>query len=144
MILESTFFHEAHEYIRDSLDPKYRECNSCANRTEFTCVKCGFCWSCHWKMEQAKKFELLDRQDKSGKPDPSSYPRFAIVDQEKRKHEQQLEKADHYLTAKAVNVFGKKSEPICDYLRCHHEFSVHGLRTSKCKCKQPQNAAIGA
>jgi hypothetical protein len=96
-------------------------------------------------MEQAEKFELLDRQYKSGKPDPSSYPGFIIIKQEKGKQEQQLENTDHsQLTAKAVNVFGKELEPICDYLRCHHEFSVHGLRDSKCRCKHPQNAATGA
>ena len=96
-------------------------------------------------MEHAEKFELLDRQDKSGKPHPSSYPSFVIVDQEKRRQEQQMEKANRYLLpAKAVDVFGKESEPICDYLRCHHEFSVHGVRTSKCKCKHPQNPVIGA
>jgi hypothetical protein len=96
-------------------------------------------------MEQAEKFELLDRQDKSRKPDPSSYSGFIIVKEEKGKREMRLEKTDQYLlTAKAVNVFGKESEPICDYLRCHHEFSLHGLRTSKCRCKHPQNAAIGA
>ena len=141
MILDSTFSHEPHEYLRDTLDSKYRECKSCANRTEFTCVRCGFCWSCHWKMEQAERFELLD----SAKPDPSSYPGFIIVKQEKSKQEQRLEETDHsQLTVNAVDVFGKKSEPICDYLRCHHKFSVHGLRTSKCRCRHPQNAAIGA
>jgi len=67
VILESTFSHEPHEYLRDTLDPKYRECNSRANRTEFACVKCGLCCSCHCKM---------DRQDKSRKSDPSSYPGF--------------------------------------------------------------------
>ena len=96
-------------------------------------------------MEQAEKFELLDRHDKNGKPDPSQYFDFIIVKQENRKLEQQSEKTDHYsVTAKAVNVFGKESEPICDYRRCHHGFSVHGLRTSKCRCKHPQNDVIGA
>ena len=145
MILESSFSHEPHEYLRNTLDSTYRKCNSCANRTEFTCIKCGFCWSCHWKMEQAEKLELLDRQFKSGKPAPSSYSGLTIVDKEKGNRERQLEKTGHYrLTAKAVNVYGKESEPICDYLRCHHEFSVHGLRASKCRCKHPQNGAIGA
>jgi hypothetical protein len=92
-------------------------------------------------MEQDEKFELLYRQFKSGKPAPSSY----LVLQEKGKQEQSLEKTVQYpMTARAINVFGIKSEPICDYLRCHHEFSLHGNRSSKCKCKHPQNAAIGA
>jgi hypothetical protein len=96
-------------------------------------------------MEQAERFELLDRHYKSGTPGPSSYPGFLIVKKEKEKQEQRLEETDHsQLTAKAVDVFGKQSDPICDYLRCHHKFSVHGLRDSKCRCKHPQNAAIGA
>ncbi len=145
VILESAFSHEPHEYLRDTLDSKYRECKSCANRTEFTCTKCGFCWSCHWKMERAEKFELIDRQYQGDKPVSYVYSNMTRVDQEKGKLERQLEKTGHYLlTAKAVDVFGKESEPICDYLRCHHEFSSHGLKTSKCKCKHPQNAAIGA
>ena len=148
MILESAFSHEPHEpheYLRDTLDSKYRKCNSCANRTEFTCVICGFCWSCHWKTEQAEKFGLLGSQIKSGKPDPSPNYSLIIADQEKGKGEQRLEKTGYYrLIAKAVDVFGKESEPICDYFRCHHGFSVHGVSSGKCRCKHPQNAAIGA
>jgi hypothetical protein len=95
-------------------------------------------------MEQAERFELLDRQYKSG-PDPTSYPGFIIVKKEKEKQEQRSEETDSSrLTAKAVDVFGKQSDPICNYLRCHHEFSVRGVRDSKCRCKHPQNAAIGA
>ena len=92
-------------------------------------------------MEQAEKLEFLDRQFNSGEPAPSLYS----VNQEKRKNEEQLERIGRYtLNAKVVNVLGQESEPICDYLRCHHAFSLHGLRSSKCRCKQPQNAAIGA
>jgi hypothetical protein len=95
-------------------------------------------------MEQAEKFELLDRQYKSG-PNSTSYPGFIIVKKEKEKQQQRSEETDSSrLTAMAIDVFGKQSDPICDYLRCHHEFSAHGLRDSKCRCKHPQNAAIGA
>ena len=64
------------------------------------------------------------------------------VDQEKGKQEEQrLEKTGHYASIfRAINVFGIASEPVCDYLRCHHAFSVDGLRASKCKRKHPQNA----
>lgn len=141
VILESSVSHEPHEYLRDTLNSEYRKCNSCANRTEFTCIRCGFCWSCHWKMEQVEKFGLLDRPFTSGGPNPSSYS----LDQEKGKQQRRPEKTGHYpMTARAINVFGINSEPICDYLRCHHVFSVHGLRTGKCRCRHPQNAAIGA
>jgi hypothetical protein len=139
VILESAFSHEPHEYLRDTLDLKYRECNSCGNRTEFTCIKCGFCWSCHWKMEQAEKFELFDRSmgiDRLA-PSFSSYSHLMTV---KEKEEQHLSK----VTTKAIDVFGKQVEPVCDYLRCHHKLSVHGLSASKCRCKHPQNDAIGA
>ena len=42
----------AHEYLRNT---EYQYCNSCKNRTQFTCVKCGFCWSCHWLKEEIEK-----------------------------------------------------------------------------------------
>jgi hypothetical protein len=142
MILESDFSHLPHEYLRDTLEMKYRRCVSCGSRTEFTCVECGFCWSCHWKMEQVEKFELLYRSFKGGKvPSPTSDPGA----REKGRQERPPEITDNFLsTARAVNVFGIRSEPICDYQRCHHEFSLHGNRSSKCKCKHPRNAAIGA
>jgi hypothetical protein len=152
VILESAFSHEPHEYLRDTLDLKYRECNSCANRTEFTCVKCGFCWSCHWKIEQAEKFELFDRSigiDRLAPPF-SLYSHSMTVkekgNEEKEKEEKHLSKemSNYRLTTKAIDVFGKEIEPICDYLRCHHKFSVHGISTYKCRCKHPQNEVIGA
>ena len=40
-----------------------------------------------------------------------------------------------------VDVFGKKSEPICKYYRCHHKFSEHG--SNICHCKHPRNRVIG-
>jgi hypothetical protein len=43
---------KAHEYLRDS---KYSYCNSCMNRTQFTCARCGFCWSCHWLKEEMER-----------------------------------------------------------------------------------------
>jgi hypothetical protein len=45
--------------------------------------------------------------------------------------------------AKAIDVFANEVEPICDYQGCHHKFSVHGV-SRKCRCKHPQNAALGA
>ena len=149
MILESAFSHEPHEYLRDTLDSKYRECNSCFNRTEFTCVKCGFCWSSHRKMEQAEKFELFDRSIGIDilAPSFSSYSRLMTVKERgKKKKEQHLSKeiSNYQITTKAIDVFGKEVEPICDYLRCHHKLSVHGLSSSKCRCKHPQNDVIGA
>jgi hypothetical protein len=54
------------------------------------------------------------------------------------------DKQDQYLRTNVIDVFGKETEPICDYLRCHHKFSEHGLRISKCQCKHPRNSAAGA
>jgi hypothetical protein len=39
-----------------------------------------------------------------------------------------LDKQDQYLRMNVIDVFGKETERICDYLRCHHKFSEHGLR----------------
>ncbi|MFL6418799.1 MAG: hypothetical protein ACJ71P_05205 [Nitrososphaeraceae archaeon] len=25
------------------------------NRTQFTCARCGFCWSCHWLKEEMER-----------------------------------------------------------------------------------------
>jgi len=44
-----------HEYLRDSLEWNYHECASCYNRSQFTCMKCGFCYSCHYKREELEK-----------------------------------------------------------------------------------------
>ena len=55
-----------------------------------------------------------------------------------------LDREDQYLSTNVIDVFGKETEPICDYLRCHHKFSEHGLRISKCQCKHPRNSAAGA
>jgi hypothetical protein len=49
-----------HEYIRDSFSFRYQDCISCGHRTEFTCIKCGYCYSCHWKREQVEEIELRD------------------------------------------------------------------------------------
>ncbi|MGB6591919.1 MAG: hypothetical protein WBE68_10470 [Candidatus Nitrosopolaris sp.] len=54
-----------------------------------------------------------------------------------------LDKQDQYLRTNAIDVFGKETEPIYDYLRCH-KFSEHGLKIRKCQCKHPRNSAAGA
>ncbi|MFY9797456.1 MAG: hypothetical protein WAJ93_17355, partial [Candidatus Nitrosopolaris sp.] len=55
-----------------------------------------------------------------------------------------LDKQDQYLRTNVIDVFGKETEPIYDYLRCHHKFSDHGLKIRKCQCKHPRNSATGA
>jgi hypothetical protein len=55
-----------------------------------------------------------------------------------------LDRQDQYLRTNVIDVFGKETEPICNYLRCHQKFSEHGLRIRKCQCKHPRNSAAGA
>ena len=50
----------SHEYIRDSFSFEYKNCVSCGNRTEYACIKCGYCYSCHWKREQLEEIEQRD------------------------------------------------------------------------------------
>jgi hypothetical protein len=44
-----------HEYTREAVLIRYQNCVSCQNRTEFTCIKCSYCYSCHWKKEKKEK-----------------------------------------------------------------------------------------
>jgi len=116
---------ESHEYLRDTLSLTYKECKSCTTRTELTCIKCGLCWSCHWMVEQMDKNKL------------------SASSQIESSDEVENDKQDQYLRTNVIDVFGKETEPICDYLRCHHKFSEHGL-IRKCQCKHPRNSAAGA
>jgi hypothetical protein len=50
-----------HEYTGETLSLRYQDCVSCHRRTEFKCVKCGYCYSCHWRKEQIEGIELRDR-----------------------------------------------------------------------------------
>jgi hypothetical protein len=125
---------ESHEYLRDTLAITYKECKSCNYRTEFTCIKCGLCWSCHWIVEQANISELS----------VSSRIQSSEEVENDKQQEYMLDKHSQYLSTNIIDVFGKETEPICDYLRCRHKFSEHGLRISRCQCKHPRNSAAGA
>jgi hypothetical protein len=56
---------------------------------------------------------------------------------------QQTRQTESLRMTKIINVFGEKREPICDYRRCNHKFSIHGLGTPVCRCRHPQNAGAG-
>ena len=43
--------NQGHEFLRDSLNFRYRECIYCKTRSQFTCLKCGSCYSCHKRNE---------------------------------------------------------------------------------------------
>src|SRR5919198_6743554 len=47
-----------HDFLRDTLVSTYKECIYCKSRTQFTCVKCGYCYSCHWKKEKLDRVRL--------------------------------------------------------------------------------------
>jgi hypothetical protein len=132
-----------HEYIRDTLTFKYRECKFCGTRTELTCIKCGFCYSCHWKKEEVEK-QLLDNRyhDYDSHPLKSSREN-RLIEEEKQKGEEERpqEQKQQQQQQLTINVFGQVSEPICTYYRCHHKFSIHS--SSRCRCRHPTNKTLG-
>jgi hypothetical protein len=130
-----------HEYIRDTMSFRYQDCVFCGNRTEFTCIKCGYCYSCHWKKEQAEEIELRDNlkyfslSSSKASNDENQNQKPQLQQQGGEDQEKGLEK---YGT---VDVLGRPAEPICTYYRCNHKFSIHGSRS--CRCKHPTNKALG-
>lgn len=140
-----------HEYERDTLSFRYEECKSCRNRTQLTCIKCGFCYSCHWKEEEVERRELRNKLESiylslllsSSKPRDESTAAEEGDDELQQQKEEETEQSQGMI----VNVFGQKSEPICTYYRCHHKLSLHGLSSSstrhRCKCKHPMNKTLG-
>lgn len=117
---------------------KYTECENCKSRTQFGCTRCGYCWSCHSQKEQSER-DWLEKLFTIRDLSPISYHlRYdTFHDTDRLGHE------NHYEKVTVVDVFGKVSEPIYRYLRCHHNFSVHGDESHICKCRHPQNRIIG-
>jgi hypothetical protein len=131
-----------HEYIRNTVNLRYQDCISCGNRTEFTCIKCGYCYSCHWKKEQVEEIELRNNLkdfhaslSKSKGESTHSNNDLEWKQQDVKSGEK---KSEIWGT---LDVLGRQSEPICTYYRCHHRFSLHG--SSRCRCKHPNNKALG-
>jgi hypothetical protein len=131
-----------HEYLRETLSVRYQECKSCRNRTQLACIKCGYCYTCHWKEEERekeKKKRIQFEQFLPGQNDNNSSSSTAIM---VRVREEISERSDQ--TNMIIDVFGQKIEPICNYYRCHHKFSLHGCRShTSCHCKHPVNSIIG-
>ena len=44
-----------HEYITSYIKPSYSECIDCNKRTTYICLKCNYCYSCHFKIEKIEK-----------------------------------------------------------------------------------------
>jgi hypothetical protein len=131
-----------HEYIRDTLYFRYQDCISCGNRTGFTCIKCGYCYSCHWKKEQDEEIELRnnlkDFHASLSKTNGESTLRKNDLERTQQTVKSGEKKFEIWGT---LDVLGRQSEPICTYYRCHHKFSLHG--SSRCRCKHPNNKALG-
>ena len=121
--------HQEHDYLRDTLVSTYKECISCHIRTQFTCIKCGFCYSCHWKLEKVES-------ERNNSPVQDKYPQPTVITIEQSlspspSAQQQI---------MAMDVYGQQIEPICNYRTCSHKFSEHGR---KCKCNHAHNYAAG-
>jgi hypothetical protein len=127
-----------HEYTGEAISLRYQNCISCGHRTEFTCIRCGYCYSCHWKKEQVEKIELRDNLKDF----------YVSLSKASNDNDKQIQKLEQYEVKSpelgkwgALNVLGQPAEPICTYYRCHHKFSHHGSR--KCRCKHPMNKTLG-
>ena len=117
---------QQHDYLRDTPVPIYKECVSCNSRTQFTCVKCGYCYSCHWKTKKVEsQIDNSTVLEKYFKPDAAT-----VIEQPSTGQ-------------KAIDVYGQQIEPICNYRTCNHKFSVHGHNRNRCKCRHPLNYAAG-
>ena len=128
-----------HEYTGESISLRHQDCISCHRRTEFTCVKCGYCYSCHWKREQVEEIELRDNL----KDFYASQSTASNNDSQKSELQQAGTTSRDQRTERwgTLNVLGQPAEPICTYYRCHHKFSLHGSR--RCRCKHPTNTTLG-
>jgi hypothetical protein len=135
-----------HEYIRDSSSFKHKDCISCRNRTEYTCIKCGYCYSCHWKREQLEEIELRDNlkdfyvsmSKASNNKENNDNQKLKIKKQDGASKDDRAQGLERWGT---LDVLGQPAEPICTYYRCHHKFSLHGTRS--CRCKHPMNKTLG-
>jgi len=108
-----------HDYLRDMQVLSYNEYKSCGNRTQSACVRCGYCYSCHWKKENLARLGPLVM---SNPIFLEKYPQPAIIEQS---HRQQMIAEQHeQQEQKIIDVFGQKTEPICNYHTCHHKFFI--------------------
>jgi hypothetical protein len=140
-----------HEYIRETSSWKYDICKCCSYRTFLTCVKCKYCWSCHWG--RLERNELLrNKIQPSGNQRVADQVKSKIVAAGTAPLQQQDETktmdSRHFPQKIIINVFGEEDpDPICNYLSCNHAFSLHINRNNQCKgacrCRHPQNPVIG-
>jgi hypothetical protein len=48
-----------HEYTTSYSNVLYKECTECNKRTPHICVRCGYCYSCHFKIENLERQQEL-------------------------------------------------------------------------------------
>jgi hypothetical protein len=131
-----------HEYIRDSLRFRYKDCIFCGNRTEYTCIKCGYCYSCHWKREQLEEIELRDiLKDFYVSVSKKASNNNKDNNNQAKKQDGGVADVQELERWGTLDVLGQPAEPICTYYRCHHKFSLHMTRS--CRCKHPMNKTLG-
>ena len=124
-----------HDYLRDTPVSTYKECIFCKSRTQFTCIKCGYCYSCHWKKEELDRVRLETAVTANSAISENATTSTIV---------EQLPPPTPYLLQqqeKAIDVYGQETEPICSYRRCHHKFSEH--LNHNCKCHHAVNYATG-
>jgi hypothetical protein len=95
--------------LEKTLSLRYQDCISCHHRTEFTCVKCGYCYSCHWKRDQIEQVELRDKL------------KYFYVGNQDDKQKPDFERKDEALNWRTLDVLGQPAEPICNYYGSHHK-----------------------
>jgi len=124
-----------HDYLRDTVVSTYKECIYCKSRTQFTRVTCGYCYSCHWKREELGRVQLEIAKNVNLRKD--SHAATIIIEQPASPSHQRPRQQTK------VIVYGRETEPICSYRKCHHKSSVHGHDNHNCKCRHAMNYATG-
>jgi hypothetical protein len=121
-----------HEYIRETSSWKYEACKCCNYRTPFTCVKCTYCWSCHWKKERIERNEFLRNRIRPTKnqrvTDQVVNNKTIATGVSQLQQDKMGSIQGHHLPRRTmINVFGEEEpDPICNYLvvimpfRCTH------------------------
>jgi hypothetical protein len=51
-----------HEYFTSYIKPSYGECVDCKKRTTHICLKCSYCYSCHFKIENIEKENISKKR----------------------------------------------------------------------------------
>jgi hypothetical protein len=95
-----------------------------------------YCYSCHWKREELDRVQLEIAKSVNLRKD--SHAATIIIEQPPSRPHQRPQQQ-----TKVIDVYGRETEPICSYRKCHHKFSVHGHDNHNCKCRHAMNYATG-